>query len=182
MDGARAGQALRGWPLMAMDTVPVEYVAQALGVSVPDVLRASSSREWMERSDDGLVSRHVYVDPDGVEAGDPEWADVEFVITLDPGMTADDLVAKVGRAMGPDEPRRSRHPHPHPRRRKPLGDDLVSDAKALGIRVRTLARLEARGHSADDVRRALPRAMAARRHASRDEAIQAWYSSPSKKR
>lgn len=169
---------------MAMDTVPVDYIAQRLGVSVVDVLRASSSREWMERSDDGLVSRHVYVDPDGVEAGDPEWADVEFVITLDPGMTVDDLVAKVGRAMGlddgPDEPRRSRHPHPRPRRRrKPLGDDLVSDAKALGIRVRTLARLEARGHSADDVRRALPRAMAGHRHVSRDQAIQEYYSAPS---
>lgn len=157
-------------------SVPVEYVAQALGVSVPDVLRASSSREWMERSDDGLVSRSVYVDPDDVEAGDPEWDDVDFVITLDPGMTADDLVDKVRRAMGMDDepddrPRRSR-----PRRRQPLGDDLAADAKALGIRARTLARLESQGHSAEDIRHDLPRAMAARRHVSRDEAIQAWYS------
>lgn len=158
-----------------MDTVPVEYVAQALGVSVPDVLRASSSRWWTERMD-GLPSRGVYVDPDDVEAGDPEWDDAEFVITLSPGMTADDLVVKVRRAMGMDEPddkpRRSRHP----RRRKPLGDDLAADAKSLGIRARTLARLEAQGHSAETIRHDLPRAMAARRHVSRDEAIQEWYS------
>lgn len=154
-------------------SVPVEYVAQALGVSVPDVLRASSSREWMERVN-GLPSRGVYVDPDDVEAG--EWDDVEFVIDLSPGMTADDLVDKVRRAMGMDEPddrpRRSR-----PRRRKPLGDDVAADAKALGIRARTLARLESQGHSADDVRRAMRRAVAARPHVSRDEAIQVWYSS-----
>ena len=153
-------------------SVPVEYIAQALGVSVPDVLRASSSREWMEWMD-GLPSQFVHVDPDDVEAG--EWDDVEFVITLDPGMTADDLVDKVRRAMGmDDEPRRSR---PRRRRREPLGDDLVSDATALGIRARTLARLNARGHSAEDIRHDLPRAMAARPHVSRDEAIQAWYSS-----
>lgn len=171
---------------MAMDTVPVEYVAQALGVSVVDVLRASSSREWEERID-GVPSRHVYVDPDGVEAGEPEWDDVEFVITLSPGMTTDDLVDKVRRAMGmdgDDEPMRSRHPRHHRRRRKPLGDDLAADAKTLGIRARTLARLVAQGHSADDVRRALPRAMAGHRHVSRDQAIQEYYSapSPSKKR
>lgn len=161
-------------------SVPVDYIARRLGVSAVDVLRASSSRWWEERID-GVPSRSaVYVDPDDVEAGAPEWDDVEFVITLSPGMTADDLVAKVRRAMGmddgSDEPRRSRHPHPR-RRRKPLGDDLVSDAKALGIRVRTLARLEALGHSADDVRRDLGRALSAHRHVSRDEAIQAWYSS-----
>lgn len=153
-------------------SVPVEYIAQALGVSVPDVLRASSSREWMEWMD-GLPSQFVHVDPDDVEAG--EWDDVEFVITLDPGMTADDVVDKVRRAMGMDDepddrPRRSR-------RRKPLGDDLAADAKALGIRARTLARIEAQGHSADDVRRAMRRAVAARPHVSRDEAIQVWYSS-----
>ena len=166
-------------------SVPVDYIARRLGVSVVDVLRASSSRWWEERID-GVPSRSaVYVDPDGVEAGEPEWDDVEFVITLSPGMTADDLVAKVRRAMGMDEPddrpRRSRRPHPHPRRRKPLGDDLVSDAKALGIRVRTLARLESRGHSAEDVRHDLGKALAAHRHASRDEAIQAWYSSSGKR-
>lgn len=162
-------------------SVPVDYIAQRLGVSVPDVLRASSSREWEERID-GVPSRSIYVDPADVAAGAPEWDDAEFVIDLSPGMTADDLVEKVWRAMGLDDsPRRSRHPHPHPRRRKPLGDDLAADAKSLGIRVRTLARLVAQGHSADDVRRALPRAMAARRHVSRDEAIQAWYSSSEKR-
>lgn len=165
-------------------SVPVDYIAQRLGVSVSDVLRASSSRWWMERMD-GVPSQSVYVDPDDVEAGGPKWNDVEFVITLDPGMTADDLVAKVRRAMGMDEqddrPRRSRRPHPRSRRRKPLGDDLAADAKSLGIRARTLARLEAQGHSAETIRHDLGKALAAHRHASRDEAIQAWYSS-SKKR
>lgn len=167
-------------------SVPVDYIAQRLGVSAVNVLRASSSREWEERID-GVPSRSIYVDPDGVEAGDPEWTDAEFVIDLSPGMTPDDLVAKVGRAMvlddgSDDEPRRSRHPRHPRRRRKPLGDDLAADAKSLGVRARTLARLEARGHNADDVRRALPRAMAACRHVSRDEAIQEWYSSSSSKK
>ena len=164
-------------------SVPVDYIARRLGVSAVDVLRASSSRWWEERID-GVPSQSVYVDPDGVEAGEPEWDDYEFVIDLSPGMTADDLVAKVGRAMGMDEsddrPRRSRRPHPHPRRRKPLGDDLAADAKSLGIRARTLARLEAQGHSAETIRHDLGKALAAHRHASRDEAIQEWYSSSKK--
>ena len=170
-------------------SVPVDYIARRLGVSVVDVLRASSSRWWMERMD-GVPSQSVYVDPDDVEAGDPEWTDCEFVVDLSPGMTPDDLVDKVRRAMGmdepDDEPRRSHHPHPHSRprrrRRKPMGDDLVSDAKALGIRVRTLARLEDQGHSAETIRHDMGKALAAHRHASRDEAIQSWYSAPSKKR
>lgn len=53
--------------------------------------------------------------------------------------------------------------------------DLVKDAKALGIRVRTLARLEKRGHSAADVRRDLGKALGRYRHMSRDEAVQRWY-------
>ena len=157
-------------------SAPVDYIAQRLGVSVPDVLRASSSRWWMERMD-GVPSQSVYVDPDDVEAGGPKWNDVEFVITLDPGMTADDLVAKVGRAMGMDEPDdRPRRSRPR-RRRKPLGDDLAADAKSLGIRARTLARLEAQGHNAETIRHDLGKALSAHRHVSRDEAIQAWYSS-----
>ena len=156
-------------------SVPVDYIAQRLGVSVPDVLRASSSRWWMERMD-GVPSQSVYVDPDDVEAGDPEWTDCEFVVDLSPGMTPDDLVDKIRRAMGmdgDDEPRRSRRP----RRRKPLGDDLAADAKSLGIRARTLARLEAQGHNAETIRHDLGKALSAHRHVSRDEAIQAWYSS-----
>lgn len=53
--------------------------------------------------------------------------------------------------------------------------DLVKDAKALGIRVRTLARLEKQGHSAAEVRRDLGKALSRSRHMSRDEAVRRWY-------
>ncbi|MCT6900024.1 MAG: hypothetical protein M3Z49_00465 [Bifidobacteriales bacterium] len=56
-----------------------------------------------------------------------------------------------------------------------MGGDLVKDAKALDIRVRTLARLEKQGHSADEIRRDLGKILGRYRHMSRDEAVQRWY-------
>lgn len=61
------------------------------------------------------------------------------------------------------------------RPRKAVSDDLVTAAGQRGIRVRTLARLEAQGHSRDDIKRHLRDAMMASPHVSRDEAVQAYW-------
>lgn len=52
---------------------------------------------------------------------------------------------------------------------------LPNIAKRLGIRTRTLARLQAQGHSTEEIKRAIPEAMRQYPHVSRDQAINQYY-------
>ena len=52
---------------------------------------------------------------------------------------------------------------------------LPNIAKRLGIRTRTLARLQAQGHSTKEIKRAIPEAMRQYPHVSRDQAINQYY-------
>ena len=109
-----------------------------------------------------------YPDPVRWDADPEDWE-----MTSD--MSVDDTVRMLRQQMGMEAPRPSQPVHGSGRSRSSMSGDLVKDAKALGIRVRTLARLEKQGHSADDVRRDLGKALSRYRHMSRDEAAQRWY-------
>lgn len=56
------------------------------------------------------------------------------------------------------------------------GADLAATAKKLGIRTRTLARLNTQGYTAADVRHNMKAALNAYQHVSKDEAINKWFS------
>lgn len=66
--------------------------------------------------------------------------------------------------------------HKTPKTKKQTNKKLPDIAKQLGIRTRTLARLQAQGHSAEEIKRAIPEAMKQYPHVSRDQAINQYYS------
>lgn len=127
-------------------------------------------RRWVPQGELGPIVRGYGPYPDPVRwDADPE----DWEMTSD--MSVDDTVRMLRQQMGMEAPRPSQPVHGSGRSRSSMSGDLVKDAKALGIRVRTLARLEKQGHSADDVRRDLGKALSRYRHMSRDEAAQRWY-------
>lgn len=66
--------------------------------------------------------------------------------------------------------------HKTPKTKKQANKKLPDIAKQLGIRTRTLARLQAQGHSTEEIKRAIPEAMKQYPHVSRDQAINQYYS------
>ena len=65
-----------------------------------------------------------------------------------------------------------------PERKKTTKHDptLPTMARKLGIRTRTLARLQAQGHDVNEIKQAIPKAMSQYPHVSRDQAINQYYS------
>lgn len=67
----------------------------------------------------------------------------------------------------------------HAAGRTPYGDkfggDMAKQAKGLGIRTRTYARLQSQGHSADQIRASVSSAIKAYPHVSRDEALNKYF-------